>query len=92
MAVRRVVPLVLVGALALTSLAAPAMADRDDGHWRHDGHHRGWEGPPPVYYPLPRPYYPPPVVYAPPPPPAYYYAPPAGPYSATDGALSANRA
>ena len=80
----RSILLAAVGALAMTSLAAPVLAqpyDRDDWHGHHDDHWRGHEGREhrggyyaPGYY-APRAYYapPPPVVYAPP---QAYYAPP----------------
>jgi hypothetical protein len=79
----RSILLAAVGALAMTSLAAPVLAqpyDRDDWHGHHEDHWRGHEGRErhegyaPGYY-APRAYYapPPPVVYAPP---QAYYAPP----------------
>jgi hypothetical protein len=68
------VALAVAGAMAVTSVATPAMAD-----WHGNGWHRRWYGPgwgwgaPAYYYYRPPPvYYAPPVVYAPPPPPVYY--------------------
>jgi hypothetical protein len=69
------VAVAVAGAMAVTSVATPALAD-----WHGRGWHRQWYGPgwgwgwgPPAYYYRPPPiYYAPPVVYAPPPPPVYY--------------------
>jgi hypothetical protein len=79
----RSILLAAAGALAITSLAAPAFAQPYDRDWHHDRDH--WRGhewrkhhdrdyAPRAYYAPPPGYYaPPPVVYAPPP---AYYAPP----------------